>query len=186
MGFFSWKCSKTKVSIPHDYSGDIILVTPKGAYRGTYDGYGRLSTKEGVINIMPQVGEDTGILKKGEDMMTDAWTVIDKDGREYSLGSDFASFAAPIKDRNNGTEFFEGRDVNALIQSGEVTRKISLFRKIDKEIKIVVGYEFNGVVDTFETLASSESCEYQGFFYPEDFESYPTDYDPNAKQGAVL
>ena len=176
MGFFSWKCCKTNVSIPYDYKGDIIIITPKKSYRGVYNGYGRINTAEGEINIMPQVGLDTGILKAGEDMWHDGWTVIDKDGKEYSMGKDFKNFAHAIVDRETGEYLFEGKDVNELGRLETVKRKVSLYDKIKKEIRIVVGYSYNGVQDTFDTLKHSEDCPHQGFFYPEEYINFPTDY----------
>ncbi len=182
MGFFSWKCSKTGVSIPHDYRGEVILITPKGSYRGIYDGYGRLRNLDGEINIMPQVGEDMGIIKHDEDMWADGWVVEDKNGTQYIMRVDFEDFGKHIVD-SKGAPLFDGKSVNELVEDGTVKRKVSLYQKIVKEVRIVVGYAYNGVTDTFETLEHSENCPHQGFFYPEDFNSYPTDYHKESANG---
>ena len=176
MGFYSWECSKSGVSLPYDYEGDIVLVTPKKTYRGTYDGYGRINTKEGLVEILDAVGVDTGIIKKGQDLFDDSWTVKDKEGKEYVMGKDFKRFDEPIKDLKNLMPLFEGRDVNTLLSQKVVTKKKSAYDHIMEEIKLVVGYEYNGILDTFQSLKTSKNCMYQGFFYPEEYKNLPKDY----------
>ena len=53
MGFFSWKCAKSGVSIPNHYNefddkySEVVLVTADNRkIKGSYDGYGRVNGKE--------------------------------------------------------------------------------------------------------------------------------------------
>lgn len=75
MGFFSYKCAVSKQSIPAIHAAgaeaadcDMVLVTPKGAYRGIYDGYGRLRNP-GIGLEYPDLPKDPDILQmRGEDI----------------------------------------------------------------------------------------------------------------------
>ena len=65
MGFFSWRCSKSNISIPTMYLNmprkysEVVLVTPDNrCLRGVYDGYGRIISDSGdEINILSEVEE---------------------------------------------------------------------------------------------------------------------------------
>lgn len=57
MGFFSSKCSKTRISIPAGNTGlpkeasTVVVVTPKATFEGLYDGYGRVITDTQEIDV---------------------------------------------------------------------------------------------------------------------------------------
>lgn len=58
MGFFSNKCSKSKISIPAGFTGlpeeasTVVVVMPNGnTYEGIYDGYGRVENLD-VADLM--------------------------------------------------------------------------------------------------------------------------------------
>lgn len=176
MGFFSWKCSKTGVSIPHDYVEEIILITPKGSYRGLYDGYGGITTEDKRIKILEQVAVDTALIRKAEELWEDGWRVTDTEGNQYDMRRDFEDFGQPIKDKE-GKELFGGKCVNDLLEEGRLVRMDSTYNKVMKEVKLVVGYAYNGITDTFSSLKTAPSCEHQGYFYPEDFKNYPDGYN---------
>lgn len=66
MGFFSWKCAKSGISIPSVFNEEIpnkyskvILVTPKNRkIKGIYDGYGRINNRDIFEEIMKDLIED--------------------------------------------------------------------------------------------------------------------------------
>lgn len=87
MGFFSYKCAVSKQSVPSSYAegvkpedSDVVLVTPKHAYRGIYDGYGRL--------IAPGIGKESGLPQDPETRNTAGDNIDDIIDVFLALGHD--------------------------------------------------------------------------------------------------
>lgn len=87
MGFASFNCAVSKQSIPvlgargaKKSDSDVVLVTPKGAYRGTYDGYMRLRGKKiGKKSGLPLDPEVRGMITDVTEDMISIYLAIGHD-----------------------------------------------------------------------------------------------------------
>ena len=174
MGFHSWNCCETKVSIPFNYMEDIVLVLPTDeVIRGKYDGYGNLITDKGKVFISTTVGRAAGILGPHEGTFDDPRCVEDlKEKVKYAFTKDFENYACPII--VDGKELYDGLAVNDLTANGTLVGVESNMHKIDKNIKLLVHYAYKG--QKYKDLEVSTCCAHQGFFYTEDFTNFPEDY----------
>ena len=188
MGFFSFKCSKSKLSIPaFPHAGvekslsEVVMVLPDNSIiEGTYDGYGNIchyekGTREvydEVANIM--FGEyDRDLVFSTEKRLKD------KNGTLVLKLNKF-NYAEPLEEKNiiyakNSVDLHNvlGKSMNELKDDYEFETNFELAQQY---IKIVRKDFYNG--ETFEQLEPSEDCEHQGFFYDE--------YDLDKIEGAII
>jgi len=64
-----------------------------------------------------------------------------------------------------------GRFINPEITRDDCFDKEETYNKIMKMIKVVGADEYRLCKPIYEDLETSESCEYQGFFYPEGYKN---------------
>lgn len=165
MGFFSWKCSKSKRSIAaYPYAGRpvedsmIVLVLPDDTtITGVYDGYGHIRTDEGwtygIYDLVAQHYYNNKAATKDR-LFNSKKYLTSPDGRQFT--TEQLMYNEPIK------EF--GKSLNELVAEGykietDFTRSEHLVRLVRKD-------QYNG--ERFCDLQASESCEHQGFFYDEE------------------
>jgi len=67
MGFFSWECAKTRLPILNEYTAIgnyafanrvVVLFKDGGIAKGNYDGYGRVRSELGVIELVEMNEKD--------------------------------------------------------------------------------------------------------------------------------
>jgi hypothetical protein len=178
MGFFSWKCAISDKSIPHDYNGLVHLVLPTNKIvSGYYDGYGHLNSKGKEKDINELVCEALG-LEGGP--FANRGVFDPKTGKRYIYQKDFETYESVLPDFK--------KTVNECVRLNLVKDIEGNFEVVNKHVKLVTDVALNNspslkfITDKkkrkldYASLPVSESCEYQGYFYPEDFEDYPEDY----------
>ncbi len=170
MGFYSWECCETGVSIPFNYLEDIVLVLPNDeVIRGTYNGYGVIGNDD----ILQRVSEARGTTKPGESVFDDGRFVEDHETKvRYQFGKDFEFYSDPII--VDGQKLYEGMDVNKLRELKYVSDVPTLYDKTLLYVKLLVHYAYKG--QKYADLKMSENCDCQGFFYDEDYTNFPEDY----------
>lgn len=186
MGFSSFKCSKSKLSIPsYPYAelpieaSNVVMILPDdNQIQGIYDGYGRI----GVINIyelleqfLPESLQGNGkeIYFNGELVGFTSVGMYDHKfkGEYVPEGSKFLTCADMLRTMDISLETYrkhwevvEGKSMNELKKLGYVFK--SGFNQMMKLLKVVRSDQYQG--ETFQDLETSESCKNQGFFYGAD------------------
>ena len=155
MGFFSYKCAKSKISIPAcPYAlypvvlSDVVLVLPDNTkIEGIYDGYGRISNVCIFDKLAPFVVQNRNATAK--DIFEQPREITYK-GKSYK----FENWETPLTK--------EGYTANMLMEMG-AKRESSYLNMANKLIKIVRKSEYKG--ESFKQLKVSQSCPAQGYFY---------------------
>ena len=175
MGFFSWKCAKTKQSIPaypdagfERFYSEVVLVTPQRNYYGVYDGFGCIDGVD-VYAVMAELlseGKYTDRSYIFQDIKQIAFT----NDPESDFIIDLFSYEAPLLEHmivqpssNDTSTRLLGLTLNQIKQHFDVDIFNILFEVANQHIKIVLQTAYQG--ESFEELEVSENCEFQGFFY---------------------
>lgn len=176
MGFSSWRCALSNKSIPHDYNGIIHLILPNNdKVSGYYDGYGRV----GDVSILEKVCE-TLELEGGP--WANRGVECVKTGKKYLFQIDFNNYESVLDDFS--------LTVNECLRKNLVIDIKDNFQICMDNIKIITDHALKNPPNSvkfvigernlkdlkFESLPTSPNCEYQGYFYPEDFNDFPEDY----------
>ncbi len=139
MGFFSWKTSDSKISIPNRYSSmctfTVHMVTRDGRVftENTYDGYGEFGGKD-FYELLAEINP-------GQIKTRDA-------------GIDLA-----FKDNSSG-EYNGNFEMPKLVEHLPITREA--YPDISEEEYMEKFQRW------FDSLDYPETCENQGYFYPDD------------------
>ena len=175
MGFYSWKCAKTKQSIPaypdagfeRCYS-EVVLVTPKRNYYGVYDGYGGIDGVD-VYDVMAEIisgGKHTSRRYVFQNIKQISFL----DDPESDFIVDLFHYETPLlgnmvcqPSRNDMSSRLLGLTLNQIQQHFDVEIYNLHLEAANQHIKIVLQTAYNG--ESFDELEPSEDCEFQGFFY---------------------
>jgi len=178
MGFFSHRCAISSESIPAcPYSGfnesesQVVLVLPNNEkIEGIYDGYGHICSD----TLDPNTLDMPNFMNS----IRDALGLSFEDYKQISIGDmdicriDLFNYATPL----NADHFIDGNrelfnylvgyTMNELkaISGHRVTTQ---FNEIMSNVKMVKKKYYNN--ESFDELPVSPNCEYQGYFYPENF-----------------
>jgi hypothetical protein len=168
MGFHSYKCAKSNISIPaYPHAGlpeaasHVILVTPDNEkFVGIYDGYGQVGTAEIYAKIALHLfgKEDRNLIWDGKIEVYKGKKLIAKINKKM--------WDEPL----NIIDIIEG-DTKSLDIIGKTMNELRLldyklestFNKAEKLIKIVRFDHYNG--ENFEDLPVSKNDPTQGYFY---------------------
>jgi hypothetical protein len=166
MGFFSYKCAVSGISIPAreyadlpDACSRIVMVLPDDStIHGLYDGYGNIWTDHGGVNIHDVLAKfyynrnDV----EGDQLFNNTKHLTSPDGK-LKKSIDQFNWEEPIA-------LFDGRTLNELNRQGwKITNAFYLSQDLIKWVRID---HYTG--QTFKELPVSDSCEMQGYFYDED------------------
>jgi len=162
MGFFSWECTKSKLSIPaYPYAGlpkvlsDVVMVLPDDTMiYGTYDGYGNIGNKDIYGLIAPFVTGNPEAVRG--DLFTSP--IISYEGVEYEVSGRWDQPIAAV-----------GISPNEMIDRGAERMK-TMLEKSHEIIKLVMVQYYLG--ETYNQLEVSENCQYQGYFYPPEIREH--------------
>lgn len=156
MGFFSWHCAKSKVSIPTPYLdlpsvlSDVVLVLPDNkTIEGMYNGYGEIDGTDIYEVLAPYHFKRPSTR---EDVFRPIKYITAPNGDKFTI-SQF-NYAEPLAQ-------FEGRSLNDLKSQGYgITTD---FDAVDSMVKIVRKDMYNG--EKYSELPISKGCRDQGYFY---------------------
>ena len=169
MGFFSFKCAKSKFSIPaYPHAGlpieasRVVMVTPQNErVEGIYDGYGHINDVDVYAKMaLHMFGEENRDL------------IWEGGKRVIYKGKDLGTISAFMWDQPISIDQIEtmkahklndvlGKTMNELAKTGYKFR--TRFDDAQELIKIVRADHYNG--ESFEELPVSKNCKEQGFFY---------------------
>jgi hypothetical protein len=168
MGFFSFKCAKSNISIPAfpyarmpDKASRVVMVTPNNdRIEGMYDGYGNI----GGVDVFYVIAECI-YGKADRDLIFKPSHKVYKRG-VYVCETYNAYWDDPLEDkhiraRGKGYEFLIGKTMNDLVAIG--FKFVSIYDEAVKMIKIVRADHYNG--ETYEELKPSKECRAQGTMY---------------------
>lgn len=174
MGFFSWKTADTGESIANRHSSrpvkPVYLLQPNGQppiKESSYDGYGRFGNVD-AYNWLAKVNFGT------ENMLhvainADCGGYHEDDDHVYlcSMHLTEKDFRAAVQTDKKvvsfetyGSVLPNGKTPNECIQNG-------LWRVARIKLTYPLKFSFNPDA-VYEDLPASQSCEYQGYFYPEE------------------
>lgn len=169
MGFFSFKCSKSNLSIPaYPDAGlpvaasHVVLVTPQNErIEGIYNGYGRV----GDVDVYAKCA----LFMFGQEDRDLIWSGplrIFK-GKKLVTSTSKSMWDSPLRSEDfvdgDPRAFSDliGLTLNEVRQDGHIMR--SNFDEAQKLIKIVRADHYNG--ESYDELKTSKRCPEQGFFY---------------------
>lgn len=170
MGFFSFKCSKSNVSIPaYPYAelpqkaSLVVMVTPEDeVIEGVYDGYGKI----GGVDVYDKIaGSMFG--EEDRELIFDSVKTVMKGKKIIAMINKF-NWADKIEIDNiieiinpKYKAEFVGKSMNELSELGFKFK--TNFDRANELIKIVRKDKYNG--ESYKELKTSKSCNDQGFFY---------------------
>jgi len=169
MGFFSFKCAKSNLSIPAYPAAklprawsEVVMVLPDNKFiEGVYDGYGNIDGKDiyaEIANVMfgkrdrDLIFNDTKIIKKFDEYVG----TIKKFNWDEPLTRE--DIIGPLDDMN---KLLIGSSMNDIQDAG--FEFSNTFKEANKMIKIVRLDIYNG--ESFDELETSKSDPTQGYFY---------------------
>lgn len=170
MGFFSFNCSKSGVSIPafpHSgfnptYSHVVMVMPDDSKIEGIYDGYGNIGNHdiyEEIANFLYGVPHRDIIFNQVKRIY---------EGDIYLGTIKLFNYGRPIEQKHIIDAGYPGKllgnSLSDLQTSGH--RIETNFKLAQNLIKIVRKDHYNG--ESFEDLKVSESCEFQGYFYDQE------------------
>jgi hypothetical protein len=167
MGFHSFKCAKSKLSIPAFPYADlpvqashVVLVLPDNKkVEGVYDGYGCI----GEVQIYDELAR---ILygKADRELIWDSPIKVHK-GKKLIATLSKRFWDEPLKEEfiksSIDSSLILGKTLNELKASGYKVE--TDFEVAERMIKIVRMDHYNG--ETYEELPVSKNCRAQGYFY---------------------
>jgi hypothetical protein len=175
MGFYSFNTADTQESIPNTFSGKdvkpVFLLQPNGAEpirEDAYEGYGEFGGVACYNWLAKQNFNDE--TKVGLAINADCGHYFEDDNGYYCcamhVGSDDLRLVVPNKDKP--IHAFE--NYSSLLPNINLSVNDAIEKQIIQRRKIELKYPLKFSFDPdakYEDLHASESCEYQGFFYPE-------------------
>jgi hypothetical protein len=184
MGFFSWKTSDTKRSIPSSYSCrstfTVHMITEDGQVftENDYEGYGVFGGKD----IYELIADLNGLCPEGDtdDKRSAAIdllfkTIITCGERSYTQGVDFQSWEQPLEAEG-------GRTANELVRMGWKQVYPNGYGNFEAaaENGVKVPKLVERIPGNFNVVPYPENCEDQGYFYNDevdDEDEEDEDYD---------
>lgn len=170
MGFFSYKCAKSNVSIPafpHASlpleASKVVMVTPKNRkIMGVYDGYGRIDGHD----IFEEIVFDL-YGKRDRELVFGPVKFLMFDGQVFGEVK-MSMYDDPIKEEDiialkykEFTPLVVGSTLNEMVDNGIAVK--SLYDSVERMIKIVRQDHYNN--ESYDQLPPSKRDETQGFFY---------------------
>lgn len=174
MGFFSWKCAKSEISIPaYPYAGfplpasEVVLILPDNSkIEGILDGYSQISG----VDVLSKIStfmfgeEDRDLVFNNKKYILEGNIVVaeTKSFPRYDVPLAEEDFVF-IKDKTK--THIIGRTLDE-IKLGDLYRISDDFKTALGMIKMVRADKYN--CETYDELPASKVCDNQGFSYSDE------------------
>lgn len=178
MGFFSWKSCDDKRSIPNNFSGKpmkpVYLLQPNGLpsiQEIMYEGYGRFNGIDAYEWLAQMNFGDASL--RNVAINADCGNYYEDESALYICSMHLKADQLQKVLRNNKKQIiefyhYESKLPNGLTPNLCVAQKLWEVKTIALKYPIKLSFNPNA---RYEDHSASLSCEYQGFFYPDEDES---------------